>query len=100
MSMSDESVEEDLAVAPTVERHILVRTPAQTATLFAKRFRWAIAMILVVLLAAVIVLLTGGTIHHTTQQGHPVLQSVSVEHRTTAAISTCQQSGEVNPCLE
>jgi hypothetical protein len=96
MSMPEESLDErlddDLAVAPTVERHILVRTPAQTATLLAKRFRWAIAVVLIVLLAAVVVLLTGGTTHHTTQRGLPVLQSVSVDHHAGTAYWTISPS--------
>jgi len=101
MSMPDESVDEDLAVAPTVERHILIRTPSQTISLFAKRFRWAIAVILIALLAALFILLTGGTAHHTTRQGHPVLQSSSIDPHAgvSSAERACQQSGEVNPCL-
>lgn len=50
----------DLAVAPSVDRHILVRTPLQTATIFVRRFRWLIAAILIAVVALVVSLSTGG----------------------------------------
>lgn len=92
MSMPDENVDDDLAVAPNVERHILVHTPSQTVALFAKRFRWMIAVILVALLAALIVLLTGGVSHHAPTQVGSGARSLSVDRHTSTAYWTAAPS--------